>query len=228
VAVCAIGPPLGLLVLSFGQPMLVPRYAIASVPAVVVGAVLLVSRLRGARAAVVYTLLIASGVVLTVVQTDQPYKYEDFRGAAAMIVRTAHPGDGLLYQPSSSRVGLVPYLDSDRRTGVVPADLALTSATSLRDGPVIGGAERPCPAEPARVYLVGSSPTATGHDPAVDDLRADYDRVWQRRFGDVTVTLYRRDTRPAGRALTGGLDTAVIDEQVAGRRGRAPDRFEPK
>jgi mannosyltransferase len=217
VLLAALVPPAALIGLSFWQPMMVPRYAIASVPFIVVGAVLLAARLPRHHATVVYAVLIASGIALTVAQTGQPYKYEDFRGAAAMIVHTAQPGDGLLYVPSSSRVGLVPYLDGDRHTGVVPVDLALTSPTSLRDGAMIGGAERACLAEPARVYLVGSSLQAAGHDPSaativkVADLRDRYVVRWQRRYGDVLVTLFVRRGSDQSPSCGPGRRQASID-----------------
>lgn len=208
---CAIVPVVSLIALSIWHPLLVPRYALVAVPALVIVTVAVLRDMpmrRVAGAIVVVALLASAGA--TVVQDGQPYKYEDFRAAAASIRSNERPGDGIVFLTASYRVGLAPYLSRAGRDGIVaPADVTQNGASSLFTSPTIGGDEVSPGSVAARldaesrIFAIGSGPVpnwrATANDVPLTTaaakeaaLSADFTRVWIRRFGSVTVTLFRR------------------------------------
>ena len=195
-------PPAALIVISFWQPVLVPRYALICVPALAIAVAAGVRRLSGRVAVPVMVLVLTLSAGTTAVQQSRTYKYEDFRAAADAVVDTDQPGDALVYAPSSFRIGIRPYLRraADDPAVAAPADIALASATSPYRGSVIGGTELPAPILPgrvddrARVYLIGSSYAAltdakSGADTAKEIALRPYVPVWSHTYGEVTVTL---------------------------------------
>lgn len=106
--------PLAILTaLDVVRPVLVARYALVSLPmvAVVVGVTITRAALRRAglpvRGLGAATLLAA--VVTSAVQCAHPWKYEDYRGAAAYAARTVPAGTPVLFAPSSARLGFDVY-----------------------------------------------------------------------------------------------------------------------
>jgi mannosyltransferase len=191
-------PPIGLIVFSFWQPMMVPRYALVFVPAWAIMMVALCLRLPRRAAISLVALIVAVSLVGTVIQAAQPYKYEDFRAIATDVRDTAHAGDGIVYIPTSYRVGMRPYLTGG------PTDVLLADPASVNDGPSIGGREVPigdvtgridaCP----RIYLIG--PVLGGRQPGLPSmdvakesvLRSRFRVIWRRTYGAVSVTLLAR------------------------------------
>ena len=198
-------PPIGLVLLSFWQPMMVPRYALAYVPAWAIALVAVGLRLPRRLALAIGALMLVVSLVSSMVASAQPYKYEDFRAAAADITSTERPGDAIVYIPSSFRVGLAPYLSgADHRAGR-PADILLADPTSPQVGAVIGGTEVAAGREvatlidaQARIYLIGPSLDArpTGLAPVnvskESALRSGFVAAWHHTYGQVTVTLLTR------------------------------------
>jgi mannosyltransferase len=194
-------PPLGLILFSFWQPMMVPRYALVFVPAWAIVMVGLCWRLPRRIALVIGALLVAVSLVGTVLQSVRPYKYEDFRAIAAEIRGSERPGDGIVYVPTSYRVGMEPYLSGG------PADILLADPASVHNGPSIGGTEvgigqvavriDGC----GRIYLIG--PILDARQPGIPrldtvkerTLRTGFRLMWRRTYGAVSVTLLTR-TQP--------------------------------
>jgi mannosyltransferase len=212
---CAVVPIVGVIGLSVWQPLLVPRYVLVALPALVVvvvsalGGVRVWPRIAGALLAAI-ALANAGG---TIVQDAQTYKYEDFRAAASLIQGSAHTGDGVVFLPPSYRVGMEPYLGNADTDRGLPSDVALSGAFSPYTSAVIGGSEVNAASIDARIdaeqriFVIGSGPVPplhTARGAAVPDvavakevaLTRNYSLVWIRRFGDVTVSLFRRE-RPA-------------------------------
>ena len=198
VFVWALVPPAVLVFVDFVQPMLVPRYALVAVPAIVILVALGTRRIGGRLGAALIVAVFVAGAVTAVVQQAQPYKYEDFRAATARIVDTGRPGDGVLFVPASMRVGYDHYRQIT--PGVGAADIALVT----NDGPTvartIGGSELGPEAigraisSRRRVYLVAEDNHLNPTDRAkLTELNADYARAWVRSYGGLTVTLYIRD-----------------------------------
>ena len=207
----ALLPPVTLVVVSFVQPVLVARYALVAVPAVVIVVALLLRRVGGRFAVGIAIAAVLAAGTITVVQQAQPYKYEDFRAAADTVADSARPGDGLVFLPASFRVGYDNYLRPDRSDPAVPvaADVALLAPARWRGEAVIGGQE--CPPEVLtqrigahdRIFLVGSTLAAAVHErhsPAEiakeHILLAQYTQVWSTHHGAVTVTLLLRRPHP--------------------------------
>jgi hypothetical protein len=200
----AMLPPAALILADFVQPVLVARYALVAVPAVAILAASAAHRIGGRLAAGLVAAALLAGAVTSVVQQAQPFKYEDFRGAADVVADTAQPGDGLLFLPASNRVGYDRYFNADTDPQQARAiDLALVAGAGPQVAGAIGGLEVD-PAELARdiagyhrIYLVGD---ALGRSTRIRAgaadlakaaaLRAGYRAAWTRGFGQVNVTLF--------------------------------------
>jgi mannosyltransferase len=203
VTVWLLVPPLGLILFSFWQPMMVPRYALVVVPAWAIVVVALCRRLPRRIALGIGALLVAVSLIGTVTQSVRPYKYEDFRAIAAEIRDTARPGDGIVYVPTSYRVGMEPYLSGG------PADILLADPASVHNGPSIGGSEVDIGQVDGkidgcgRIYLIGpildaSQPSTPRLDVVKErTLRTGFRPMWRRTYGAVSVTLLTR-RQPAG------------------------------
>jgi mannosyltransferase len=203
----AVLPPVLLVLADLVRPVLVARYALVAVPAVAIAVAATALRLRSRAVTALIVLAIAGALGSSAVQQTQPYKYENFRAATDLVVDDARPGDGVLFLPSSMRVGYDAYVRADRDDPhpAAVADVALEPG----DGPLvasrIGGDEvspddigRSVDAHP-RIFLVGDSlPEALiGHRGAIDRakeaaLRSGYALIWTRRFGGLTVSLFAR------------------------------------
>jgi mannosyltransferase len=203
----AVLPPVALVAASFVQPVLVARYALVAVPALVIGVAVLLRRVGGRAAASLAAVAVLVGAAVLVFQQSRPYKYEDFRAAADTVTDSARPGDGLVFLPSSLRVGYDEYPRPDATDPAVPvaADLGLLSPTTWRRDGVIGGQE----CSPAvlgqriggysRIFLVGATLDAALRDrhsaaerAKEQALGSGYRVVWTARDGDVAVTLLER------------------------------------
>jgi mannosyltransferase len=200
----AVLPPAGLIVADFAQPVLVARYALVGVPAVAILAAYAARRVGGRLAAGLVVAALLAGVVTSVVQQAQPFKYEDYRGAADAVADTAKPGDGVLFLPASTRVGYDRYLsaDTDDPGSARAVDMALLAGAGPQVAGRIGGLE----VDPVvlardiagyrRIYLVGDGLGQSKRRAAAADLakaatlRADYTAAWTRGFGQVNVTLF--------------------------------------
>ncbi len=219
---CAVVPIVGVIALSAWQPLLVPRYVLVAVPALVVVMVAAFAgkrvppRIAGALLAAI-ALANAGG---TIVQDAQSYKYEDFRAAASLIRGTARAGDGVVFLPPSYRVGMEPYLGDAGTAHRLPSDVAVNGASTPYTGAAIGGSEINAASIGARIdaerriFVIGSGPVPRVHSPrdgALADvavakevaLTHNYSLLWIRRFGDVTVSLFRRDRLSATPTDTG-------------------------
>jgi len=155
----------------------------------------------------------------TIVQDAQSYKYEDFRAAASLIRGSARTDDGVVFLPPSYRVGMEPYLGGADTERVLPSDVALNGLLSPYTSAVIGGSEVDAASIGARIdaerriFVIGSGPVPRVHTPrgALADvavakevaLTHNYSLIWIRRFGDVTVSLFRRERPPATPTDTG-------------------------
>jgi mannosyltransferase len=206
VALWVLVPPAALILLSFWQPMMVPRYALVCIPAWAIALVAAGLRLPRRTALAIGGLLVVVSLTATIVQAIQPFKYEDYRAAAVAVRDTAQPGDGIVYIPSSFRVGMAPYLArAFAGTGVpVPLDVALADPASPRIGAVIGGTEVTVAEVGARIrsddriYLIGPNLSAGSAGLAPINaaketaLRDGYTSAWHRTYGEVTVTLLIR------------------------------------
>ena len=215
----ALVPALGLILASFVQPLLVPRYALVAVPALA----LLVGALVQANAGRLGTVTVAAAVLISlavvVVQQTQPYKYENFRAAADAVADNARRGDALLFLPTSYRVGYYAYPrpDRDDPSIALPTDVALRAPDHWRDDNIIGGQEYPPAALAARVnghdrvFLVGSlldTAERQRHAPSEltkeQILRAGYHQVWAVSYGGVSVSLLiHSEIRPQQQPLRG-------------------------
>lgn len=196
--------PLGMLVVGdVVKPVLVARYALPVVPAAAVLLAALVAR-RGGRAGRLLLVLTAVVAAATsVVQLASPYKYEDYRAATDAVTDAARPGDGVVFLPTSYRVGYDQYLyePDERRDAALPADLALRPGDGPNTANQIGGGELSAPATTSRirltdrVFLYGLPlPVAdrTRHgagDRAKELALAGYHELWVRHYGEVDVTL---------------------------------------
>ena len=87
----ALVPPLALVVVDLVQPVLIARYALVAVPAVAILVALGARRVGGRLGAALIALVLLAGVVTSVIQQSQPYKYEDFRSATARILDGGQP-----------------------------------------------------------------------------------------------------------------------------------------
>jgi mannosyltransferase len=207
-------PPLALVAASAVQPLTVARYALVCVPALALGAALVIRRAPRRVALLAVAALVLPGLVASVAQQAAAYKYEDYRAAADAMLDTSRSGDGMLFVPSSARVGIDGYLrpDGHERSVAVPTDLALLDPASVASGELIGGDECPAPAVPAvvnrpRIYLIGDdlvdardNPIGSADRAKAEVLAERYTIAWSRRFGEVTVTLLIRSVRPGGSA----------------------------
>ncbi len=213
---CAVVPIVGVIGLSVWQPLLVPRYVLVALPAFVV---VLVSVLAGMRlppraAGALLAAIALANAGGTIVQDAQSYKYEDFRAAASLIRGSAHADDGVVFLPPSYRVGMEPYLGGADTERGLPSDVALSGVFSPYTSDAIGGSEAKAASIGARIdaerriFVIGSGPVPRVHTPregALADvavakelaLTHNYSVVWIRRFGDVTVSLFRRDRTSA-------------------------------
>jgi mannosyltransferase len=197
-------PPLALIALDPVQAVLLPRYALVAVPALVMVAAAGARQIGGwwGRGVVVIALL--AGAATSAVQQAQPYKYEDFRAAADAVADSARPGDGLVFLPSSLRVGFLAYAGADRDNPHPPslADVALWPGQGPAVSAQIGGVEVSPGAMAGdlsyypRVYAIdGSSPSTALPDLAKQAvLSHQYRASWVRWFGGISVTLYLRQT----------------------------------
>jgi hypothetical protein len=80
------------------------------VPAVAIAVAAAALRLRSRAVTALIVLAIAGALGSSAVQQIQPYKYENFRAATDLVVDDARPGDGVLFLPSSMRVGYDAYV----------------------------------------------------------------------------------------------------------------------
>jgi hypothetical protein len=226
---CAVLPIVGVIGLSVCQPLLVPRYVLVALPTLVV---VMVSGLAGMRVPPRVAGALLAAIALanaggTIVQDAQSYKYENFRAAASLIRGSARIDDGVVFLPPSYRVGMEPYLGSADRE--LPSDVALNGVFSPYTSAVIGGSEVSAASIGARIdaeqriFVIGSGPVPRAHmlrggtfpDVAVAKevtLTRNYTLLWMRRFGEVTVSLFRRE-RPSATPTDAGLPS---DGRAAG------------
>lgn len=203
IAAWAIVPPVALIAVSAWQPVLIPRYALLCVPATAVGIVAVLRHFRRPVAVTLVVTLLAVSAATTLVQQTRAYKYENFRAAADIVIDTDHPGDAIVFAPSSFRIGIHPYLHGDPgdTDPIVPADVALAVSASPYTGSTIGGTEVTAGQLAARVdassriYLVGASfatlidgDSGSGNAPKQDALLG-YTPAWSHTYGALTVTL---------------------------------------
>jgi mannosyltransferase len=199
-------PPVLLGIICLLQQTWVERYLIGIVPGfgVLAGVAVAVLRRRvGAIAAVALAVLLVAGAVRATVNQSHPARLgEDLHGAAALVSARTRPGDGLVYLPAFSRVGLAYYLD--RIGGSRPRDLALRrSAVAAGD---LFGRELPAAQVASRIraaqrlWVLGYGADSDWHPtpepvvavaPAI--LRADFRLAGRWAFGDFVVKLYQRD-----------------------------------
>lgn len=213
---CAAVPIVGLIGLSIWQPLLVPRYVLVALPALVIVVVVALASMRVPPrvAGAVLAVIVLANAGGTIVQDAQTYKYEDFRAAAFLIRGSARTDDGVVFLPPSYRVGMEPYLGSADTERALPSDVALDGVFSPYTSAAIGGREVNAASIGARIdaeqriFAVGSGPIPPAHTPRgstfVDvtvakevALTRNYTLVWIRRFGGVTVSLFRRERPPA-------------------------------
>ena len=217
---CAVVPIVGVIGLSVWQPLLVPRYVLVALPAIVVVLVSALADMRlPARAAgALLAAIVLANAGGTIVQDAQSYKYEDFRAAASLIRDSARTDDGVVFLPPSYRVGVEPYLGGADTERVLPSDVALNGVLSPYTSDAIGGSEVNAASigtridAERRIFVIGSGPVPRVHTPrdgALADvavakevaLTRNYTLVWVRRFGDVTVSLFRARPRTGRQAI---------------------------
>lgn len=204
----ALVPPLLLVLADLVTPVLVARYALVSVPGLVI-ALAAACRADRRRFVVVGTVVVLlAGAVTSVVQQTLPYKYEDYRAASDLVDDTARAGDAVLFVPAATRVGIGAY--STAEPGEQHAvDVALQAGGSPLHADQIAGIEVPADAIAGLlagrpdVYLIGdplsvaSGPHVSATDRAkVRALLQEYATVWSRHFGGITVTLLSRRNAP--------------------------------
>jgi mannosyltransferase len=169
---------------SFVQPMFLTYYLIVSLPALVLLAGAGVARLPGRIVAAVAVSVL---VVLSALRLSAWYSHgseEDYRGAAAYVVKAARPGDGVAFQPTWTSEPIVYYQRRAGATGPAPVDL-LGGAPSPREHPRLWLVMRESDATPARRLSLERS------------LSGAYERVaGQPRFRRVLVVLYRARPNP--------------------------------
>lgn len=200
----ATTPPVLLIVGAAVTPDLVARYAISTVPAVAI--LLGRAAVRGTHTVrlLVGATLVAAAITSTV-QAVAPYKYEDYRAAADAIGDSGASNASLVFLPSSGRAGFAPY-------AALEPDLAPLADAALAPGgtPVLTTRIDGRDASPGVVaeqlaqyrtlYLIGDSlPTARrslrgATDRAQEAALATLTPVAVRRFGQITVTEFRRRT----------------------------------
>jgi mannosyltransferase len=199
-------PPVLLLAANFVHPMLVARYLLPVVPATLIAAAVVAVRTRGRLATTLIAVAVAAGLITSIVQQTQPYKYENLLRADDMITDTAKAGDGILFVSQSFRVGYEQYIagESDD-AGPVVQDLAIQPGRDIVRTDQIGGVElapsalRKNLVGHDRIYLFGfdlSQAVRTRHslkDVAKEQvLQQSYRPLWKHRYGGVTVTLFTR------------------------------------
>jgi mannosyltransferase len=202
-------PPLLLVAADFVTPVLVARYALVAIPAVAIAVAAASIRTRS-RYVVRFTLVtLLAAAVTSTVELAQPYKYENYRSAEALVDATARPGDAMLFLPTSTRVGYLQYVDHVAGDPHV-LDVALRRGGEPGTADQIGGYEVAATVltdrlrSHPRVFLIGAPPAADptrggGTDQAKQlALRNGYAFVWTRAFGAVSVSLFARPSATAG------------------------------
>ena len=110
--ILAVFPVLGLGAAGFFLHILLPRYILFVIPALVVlAAVGYASMSWAAQVPLLVLALVAVGLAAPVVDRAPS---EDLRAAAAYLAEQDRPGDGLLYAPDWARVGLAYYADDSQ------------------------------------------------------------------------------------------------------------------
>jgi mannosyltransferase len=202
-----VGVPVGVLVVADAvRPVLVARYGLAVVPGVAVCVVGMVAVLGGRLARGLLAVTVVVALVTSAVQVGRPYKYEDYRSATDAVTDAARPGDGVVFLPAAYRVGYEVYArePGEPVDGTLPTDLALLPGGGPDSASQIGGRELPPTATADRIRLAGrvflyglalpaAARTRRGTaDRAKELALAGYRQVWERRFGQVDVTLLTR------------------------------------
>ena len=188
-------PIVALTLLDVVRPVLVARYVLVSLPMVAVVTGVVVARAaprpRASPVRVLGAALVVAALLTSVLQDVRPWKYEDYRGAAAFAVHDVAPGTPVLFAPSSARLGFDLYAPPGALR-----DLALPEGPGVDP---LAIAEEPPPllreqlASACRVVLVGDPVGGTADTPGADRVKlADVDH-WHvdvtAGFGAVTVTV---------------------------------------
>ncbi|MHA3700909.1 hypothetical protein ACXR2U_01890 [Jatrophihabitans sp. YIM 134969] len=190
------GPLVVLTAVDLVRPVLVARYALLTLPmvAVVVGVVVArgAPRLAGVPVRVLGAAVLVAAVVTSTVQGMHPWKYEDYRGAAAFALHEVPTGTSVVFAPSSARLGFDLYA----RRGAL-RDVALPGGVGT--DPLAIDQQTPSLvreklARTCRVVVVGDAVrvdpahtrNAEGTEPSVVD---DWDIAAERPFGAVSVTV---------------------------------------
>ena len=110
---CSVLPAAALVVSGLVVPDLVPRYALVSAPALVSVVAIAAGAAKLPAGRVLAVGGVAAAVTTTVIQQAQPYKYEDYRGAADAVYDRSRHGDVVIFYPSAVRVGFDAYPPTD-------------------------------------------------------------------------------------------------------------------
>jgi 4-amino-4-deoxy-L-arabinose transferase-like glycosyltransferase len=200
-------PPLAAFIVSWAKPFFLATYLIGILPALAILTGVGITAM--ARRSVVLAVAAAGTLVaLSLVEIVQyhraPYKGDDLRAAAEMVVERAERGDAIGYAPAWSRIGFRYYLEAGRGAEKLPDDIALSPGGLPEEvGDLWARELDPATvsrrlAEHRRVWIVGY-PGSTWHPTPEPILGAeqsvlarDYRRVSSRTFGEITVSLYER------------------------------------
>ncbi len=185
--------PVGLvLAASLVKPLLVYRYLIVCLPALVLLAAIGLSAIRARPVAAV---VLAAVVALALRGTGlyyARYEREDWRSVARHIRASAVPGDAMILHEASARL---PYDYYTRRWSGRPA-IAYPSADLFAEQREPGDVTKEVPAAARRVWLVLAyvPPTGSTRDAAralQEGLAGRFRSVTEKRFARIRIYLYQ-------------------------------------
>lgn len=206
--VCWLVVPIGVVfAISYEKPMMVPRYLIISLPALVLlaaaglGTIRRPALLAGALAAFFLTAL--PGLAFTYRQEIE----EDWRGVARHVLSTAREGDALLFHIGAGQQAFDWYRRGMGAETAPPATLFPGSSASLED------ALDSLPDGYARVWLILSLHSGPADEALTDEildprLRTLYPSVQEIEFPRIRVRLYakRSASSPVSQVVPGVLE----------------------
>ncbi len=133
---CWLATPLALFAFSMlVEPVWQERYVVWSLPPLLFAVALGIDRLprRGLAmaAAAVVTAAVALNLAEQLPRVSEP---ENLRAAADVLLRSAHPGDGVAYAPAFARLGVRYYLVKRAHGRPLPADVDARPGAVLQGG----------------------------------------------------------------------------------------------
>jgi mannosyltransferase len=201
----ALLPPVALVLGDFVTPELVARYGLVAVPAIVTAAAVAAVRIGGRLGVALIAVALLIAAVTSAIQQVQPYKYENYRAAADTIGDLAQVGDAVVFLPISARVGFDVYSQFEPDLRHV-SDSALAPGGAPAETDQVGGTDRPATQltsllqRSATIFVLGDPLSSAlrslrdATDLVEETALKDYSISQTRRWGDLVLTVLRRDS----------------------------------